>query len=102
VTARRDDEAPLITFRITKPAIRAALPELPPLVYRDAHDVLTAALASTRDPARVRLPVQVAKELLLWLQAAAFRHKEARMPNAAALMEATESLQVAIRAARDS
>ena len=101
MNARWDDEVRRITFHIAKRAIRTSLPELPPLVYRETHGAFEAALARTRDPVRVRLPLRIAKELLHWVIAAAVRHKEARTPDATALMEAVESLQVAIRSPRN-
>ena len=98
---RRDDARRLITFRMSKRAIRSSLLELSPLVDREAHGALTTALASTQDPSRVRLRARVAGELLRVLRAAAKRHKKARTPDAAALLEATDILDVAIRFARN-
>ena len=95
--AGRDDEREAtVSFRIAQCAGRATLPELPRLVYPEAHDALEAAIISACDPADVRLSVKVASDFLYWLKAAAYRHTKDQTAHAPAVVEAAQELELAL------
>lgn len=94
MSARRDLDSPIVTFRVAKRAIRAELRQLPRLIYPEAHEALTVALAAVSDPAEVHLPFHAARDLRHWLKAMAFRATKAGSPHAEELSEAAESLEL--------
>ena len=86
----------IVTFRISKRAIRVTLAHLPRHVHPEAADALEEGLKSPIDPVEVRLEDARAKEWLHWLKSAAYRHTKDDTPYARLLVEVADSLEFAL------
>ena len=86
----------IVSFPISKDAIRVSLAELPALISPEVHESLAPAVNAVSDPVHVTLAERFAIDFLHWLKAAAYRHKRDAKPSARAMAEAARALESAI------